>query len=219
MNEWVTKYRALSLDSDDNSPPPVSYTHTQQPKHSAGDSTGSSLINLEVAIFSKDETLPITHTSTSTKMSNGKLNGKTILITGASAGIGRATALEFARSSPDNLKLVITARRLEPLEQLAKIIKDEVGDGVKVFSHSLDISDPIAVRQVIPELPEGFRDIDILINNAGLARGRAQAPDIGQEDLNLMIDTNILGLINMTQAVLPIMLARGEGDDGSGDIV
>ena len=152
-------------------------------------------------------------------MSNGKLHGKTILITGASAGIGRATALEFARSFPENLKLVITARRLEPLEQLAKIVKDEVGDGVKVYSHSLDISDPIAVRQVIPGLPEEFRDIDILVNNAGLARGRAQAPDIRQEDLNLMIDTNILGLINMTQAVLPIMLARGEGGDGSGDIV
>jgi 3-hydroxy acid dehydrogenase/malonic semialdehyde reductase len=82
------------------------------------------------------------------------LKGKTILITGASSGIGRSTALEFARACSDDLKLIITARRRAQLEELAADIKTAVGDGVKVLPFVLDVSDRNAVRAFITSLPE-----------------------------------------------------------------
>ena len=83
-----------------------------------------------------------------------RLAGKTVLITGASSGIGRSTAQEFARTSPNDLRLILTARRVDELEQLAKEIADEVGAGVKVLPVKLDISDPAAVRTFVHA--EGF---------------------------------------------------------------
>jgi 3-hydroxy acid dehydrogenase / malonic semialdehyde reductase len=145
------------------------------------------------------------------------LKGKTILITGASSGIGRSTALEFARACSDDLKLIITARRRAQLEELAAAIKTAVGDGVKVLPFALDVSDRNAVRAFITSLPEEWKNIEVLVNNAGLARGLARAPDIRAEDMNLTIDTNIIGTINMTQAVLPRMLKNGQ--HGKGDII
>lgn len=94
------------------------------------------------------------------------LAGKTVLITGASSGIGRSTAFEFARTAPDNLKLVITARRVDRLYQLAKEISEEVGDGVKICAKQLDVSNPQEVDTLIDSLPAEFRDIDVLVNNA-----------------------------------------------------
>ncbi|KAI0023665.1 hypothetical protein F4780DRAFT_729006 [Xylariomycetidae sp. FL0641] len=147
-----------------------------------------------------------------------RLEGKTILITGASSGIGRSTALEFARTSPTNLKLVLTARRIDSLKQLAADINKEVGDGVKVLPVQLDVSDANAVRNFVGSLPDEFKEIDVLVNNAGLVRGVAKAPEIAEEDINVMFATNVTGLINMTQAILPIMLKRNNGE-GAGDIV
>lgn len=95
-----------------------------------------------------------------------RLAGKTIVITGASSGIGRSTALEFARTSPKDLRLILTARRDDVLRELAEEIKAEVGDGVKVLSVKLDVSDPAAVRGFVPSLPEEWRDINVLVNNA-----------------------------------------------------
>lgn len=95
-----------------------------------------------------------------------RLEGKTIVITGASSGIGRSTAFEFARTAPQNLKLVLTARRVDTLRQIAADITKEVGDGVKVLPVQLDVSNPEAVRGFVPGLPEEFRDIDVLVNNA-----------------------------------------------------
>src|SRR5271168_3168061 len=69
-----------------------------------------------------------------------RLEGKTIVITGASSGIGKSTAIEFARASPKNLKLVLTARRIDTLKEVAEQIKKEVGVGVKVFPYKLDVS-------------------------------------------------------------------------------
>ncbi|ROW08101.1 hypothetical protein VPNG_06131 [Cytospora leucostoma] len=147
-----------------------------------------------------------------------RLEGKTVLITGASSGIGRSVAFEFARTAPqNNLKLVLTARRIDTLHQVAADIKKEVGDGVKVLPVQLDVSKPEEVRQLVPNLPEGFKDIHILVNNAGLVKGVAKAPEIAEEDINVMFATNVTGLINVTQAVLPILKARGES--GSGDII
>lgn len=95
-----------------------------------------------------------------------RLQGKTIVITGASAGIGRSTAFEFARTSPKDLKLVLTARRVDSLKQVAEDIKKEVGDGVKVLPYQLDVSKPAEIDKFVESLPEEFRDIDILVNNA-----------------------------------------------------
>ncbi|OTA64729.1 NAD(P)-binding protein [Hypoxylon sp. EC38] len=146
-----------------------------------------------------------------------RLEGKTIVITGASSGIGKSTAFEFARTSPKNLKLVLTARRIETLQQIAQDIVKEVGDGVKVLPVKLDVSNPDEIRSFVGNLPEEFRNIDVLVNNAGLVKGVARAPEIAEADMNVMFATNVTGLINMTQAILPIYLARPDG--GHGDII
>ena len=95
-----------------------------------------------------------------------RLEGKTIVVTGASSGIGRSTAIEFARTSPKNLKLILTARRIDTLKQIAEDIKKEVGDGVKVLPVKLDVSNPDEVRGFVNNLPAEFKEIDVLVNNA-----------------------------------------------------
>ncbi|KAH7010258.1 hypothetical protein EDB80DRAFT_611097 [Ilyonectria destructans] len=147
-----------------------------------------------------------------------RLQGKTVLITGASSGIGRSTAFEFARTSPNDLKLVLTARRIDTLKQIAADITKEVGPGVKVLPVQLDVSNPAEVRAFPDSLPAEFKKIDVLVNNAGLVKGVAKAPEIAEDDMNVMFATNVTGLINMTQAILPGMLKRDNGD-GAGDII
>lgn len=147
-----------------------------------------------------------------------RLEGKTVLITGASSGIGRSTAFEFARTSPANLKLVLTARRIDSLKEIAADIIKEVGEGVKVLPVQLDVSSPEEIRGFVDKLPAEFKEIDVLVNNAGLVKGVAKAPEIVEEDMNVMFATNVTGLINMTQAILPIMLRRNNGE-GAGDII
>ncbi|KAL2135893.1 hypothetical protein VTI74DRAFT_6492 [Chaetomium olivicolor] len=146
-----------------------------------------------------------------------RLEGKTVLITGASSGIGRSCAFEFARTAPKDLKLVLTARRVDRLHEIAQQIKEEVGEGVKVFPVELDVSDAEQVRGFVWKLPEEFRGVDVLVNNAGLVKGVARAPEIAEADINVMFQTNVTGLINMTQAILPIFKARPDG--GAGDII
>ncbi|CAI4213005.1 unnamed protein product [Parascedosporium putredinis] len=165
----------------------------------------------------------------STSPAARRLLGKTVVITGASSGIGRSTAFEFARASPLGLKLILAARRIEALHEIASSIKREVGDGVKILPVKLDVASSEDVRQFVPNLPEEFRNIDILINNAygspkltnmlfsGLVKGVARAPEIAEQDIGAMISTNVTGLISMTQAVLPIFQSRPNG--GSGDII
>uniref|UniRef100_A0A8H7N6V6 Ketoreductase domain-containing protein n=1 Tax=Bionectria ochroleuca TaxID=29856 RepID=A0A8H7N6V6_BIOOC len=145
-----------------------------------------------------------------------RLSGKTILITGASSGIGRSTALEFARTSPQNLRLILTARREDALRELRDQIRGG-RRGVEVLPVKLDVSDADAVRGFVGNLPEEWRDINVLVNNAGLVRGVDRAPEIKEDDINVMFATNVTGLINMTQAILPIFLKRPEG--GQGDII
>lgn len=146
-----------------------------------------------------------------------RLEGKTVLVTGASSGIGEAVAKEFARSSPKSLKIILTARRLDKLKEIAARIQEELGGGVNVLPVQLDVSKPEEVKNFHGNLPSEFKDIDILVNNAGLVKGVAKAPDILPEDIEIMFSTNVTGLINMTQAILPIMKRRG--DSGTGDII
>lgn len=146
-----------------------------------------------------------------------RLEGKTVVVTGASSGIGKATAVEFARTSPKNLKLVLTARRIDALKQIAEEIKKEVGEGVKVLPVQLDISKADQVRSFVGNLPQDFQQIDVLVNNAGLVKGVDKVGEIKEDDIQVMMDTNVHGLINMTQAVLQVMRKRGEG--GQGDII
>ncbi|KAI0875971.1 hypothetical protein GGS24DRAFT_261013 [Hypoxylon argillaceum] len=163
---------------------------------------------------------PVTASRTMSSAVAKRLAGKTVLITGASSGIGRSTAFEFARTAAPagGLKLVLTARRVDALKQVAADIAAEVGDGaVKVLPVQLDVSKPEEVRGFVDKLPEEFKAIDVLVNNAGLVKGVARAPGIAEEDVNVMFSTNVTGLINMTQAILPIFLRRPNG--GSGDII
>ncbi|ETN42158.1 uncharacterized protein HMPREF1541_04099 [Cyphellophora europaea CBS 101466] len=147
-----------------------------------------------------------------------RLAGKTIVITGASSGIGEATAREFARTSPADLRLILTARRVDNLKKIASEINAEVGDGVKVLPVQLDVSDPKAVSGFVGNLPKEWQDIHVLVNNAGLVKGVDKVGDISGADMKVMFDTNVTGLVNMTQAVLPIFKARGS-DGGSGDVI
>ncbi|KAL1311801.1 hypothetical protein AAFC00_001882 [Neodothiora populina] len=147
-----------------------------------------------------------------------RIEGKTIVITGASSGIGRSIAFEFARTAPENLRLILTARRVDTLKQIAGEITKEVGEGVKVLPVQLDVSKPEEVSNFVPSLPEEWKDINVLVNNAGLVKGVAKAPEIKEEDMNIMFATNVTGLVNMTQAILPTFKARGS-DGGAGDII
>ncbi|CAO1601504.1 hypothetical protein XANCAGTX0491_005159 [Xanthoria calcicola] len=92
-----------------------------------------------------------------------RLQGKTIVITGASS------AREFARTSPKNLKLILTARRLDSLKALVTEIQEEVGSGVQVLPLKLDVSKPDEVRGFVGSLPAEFKEIDVLVNNAYVA--------------------------------------------------
>ncbi|KAI8711600.1 hypothetical protein NCS52_01423900 [Fusarium sp. LHS14.1] len=163
-------------------------------------------------------TYPILQIPIMTSAAAKRLQGKTILITGASSGIGRSTAFEFARTSPNDLKLILAARRVDSLKSIAADIAKEVGDGVKVLPVQLDVSKPDEVRGFVDRLPAEFKEIDVLVNNAGLVRGVAKAPEIVEEDMDIMFATNVIGLINMTQAILPSMLKRNNGE-GAGDII
>ncbi|KAJ6259033.1 putative oxidoreductase [Drechslerella dactyloides] len=139
-----------------------------------------------------------------------RLSRKTILITGASSGIGRATALEFMRTAPD-VRIIATARRVDVLEMLKAEIR-EAAPMVEVLVARLDVSDAADVKRFWEELPAEWRDqLDILVNNAGLVKGLEHVGDIAEEDVDIMYSTNVTGLINMTQAAVKIFKARNTG--------
>ncbi|KAF2121679.1 hypothetical protein BDV96DRAFT_609650 [Lophiotrema nucula] len=145
-----------------------------------------------------------------------RLKGKTVVITGASSGIGKSCALEFAKTQPDDLKLILTARRIDTLKEVAKEIEG-FAKGVKVLPVKLDVSKAEEINSFVGSLPEEFKQVDVLVNNAGLVKGVAQAPDIVPADIDIMFQTNVTGLISMTQAILPIYKSRPDG--GRGDII
>ncbi|MFO0388524.1 MAG: SDR family oxidoreductase [Alphaproteobacteria bacterium] len=131
-----------------------------------------------------------------------QLTGKTIFITGATAGFGLECARLFVAQGA---KVIATGRRMERLEA----IKSELG--VSVHAIPLDVQDEKAVQNTFQSLPSAFSEVDILINNAGLALGLSSFENIAKEDIKQMIDTNIMGVMHCTQAVLPQMIARDSG--------
>jgi 3-hydroxy acid dehydrogenase / malonic semialdehyde reductase len=94
-----------------------------------------------------------------------RLKGKTIVITGASSGIGKACAIEFAKTCPEDLKLVLTARRIDTLKEVAKEV-ESAGKGVKCLPVKLDVSKPEEVNSFVGNLPKEFSEVDVLVNNA-----------------------------------------------------
>ena len=126
----------------------------------------------------------------------------TVLVTGATAGFGRAIALRLVR---DGHRVIAAGRRTERLDAL----KREGGEAILPLV--LDVTDTEAVAALPGSLPEGWREVDVLVNNAGLALGLdpAQKADLRQWDQ--MVSTNITGLIHMTRALLPGMVARDKG--------
>ncbi len=134
------------------------------------------------------------------------LTGKTVLITGASSGIGRATAFAFAR---EGCKLLLCARRLDLLVKLQQELAAGEAAITRVFP--LDVRDRPAVEEAISSLPEDWSQIDILVNNAGLSRGLAKLYEDDPQNWEEMIDTNVKGLLYVTRAVVPGMVERGRG--------
>ncbi|KAH3682809.1 hypothetical protein WICPIJ_006268 [Wickerhamomyces pijperi] len=140
-----------------------------------------------------------------------RLQDKTILITGASSGIGEQTARDYAEASNGQVKLFLTARRLDKLESLKEELEAQ-WTNVKVCVKKLDVSDFKAVDEFFESLPEDFKDIDILINNSGKALGVDKIGTIKQEDINGMFEVNVLGMIAVAQRTLQIFKAKNSGD-------
>jgi len=127
---------------------------------------------------------------------------RTALVTGATAGFGAAIARRLVR---DGWRVVAAGRRAERLQAL----RDELGGAVLPWQ--LDVTDALAVDALPASLPEGWRDIDALINNAGLALGLGPAQEANVADWDRMVATNVTGLLHMTRALLPGMVARDRG--------
>ncbi len=125
-----------------------------------------------------------------------------ILVTGATAGFGEAIARRFVKNGH---KVIATGRRQARLLEL----KDELGD--LLYPIELDVRNRAAVEQAIDSLPNDWREIDVLVNNAGLALGLEPAHRANVDDWETMIDTNNKGLVYMTRAVLPGMVERNRG--------
>lgn len=132
------------------------------------------------------------------------MNEKTVLITGATSGIGAACARRYAA---EGAGLVLTGRRAERLQAL----KESLSDKVAVLTLAFDVRQRDAVTEAIASLPPAFADIDVLVNNAGLALGLEPAHKVALADWEAMVDTNVKGLIYATRAVLPGMVARDRG--------
>lgn len=130
---------------------------------------------------------------------------KIVLITGATSGIGLSCARRFAENGD---KLILTGRN----EQKLKEIHDELtAKGTQVLTLTFDVRDREKATQCINSLPEAWREIDVLVNNAGLALGLEPEYDGSYDDWDTMVDTNIKGLLTMTRLVVPGMVERNRG--------
>jgi len=135
-----------------------------------------------------------------------KLKDKIVLITGASAGIGLACADLFAS---EGAKLILVARREKSLKEIADTLKSKYN--TESYLIKLDVRNRNECETAINQIPDEFKKIDILINNAGLARGLGKIQDGNFDDWDEMIDTNIKGLLTFTRMIIPGMIERKDG--------
>ncbi|RKS55460.1 hypothetical protein BC962_0423 [Gillisia mitskevichiae] len=129
---------------------------------------------------------------------------KIALITGATSGIGKATAIEFAKN---NINLILCGRNTDVLKKL----EAQLSKQVTVTTLNFDVRDKIEVFKKIESLPESFKNIDILINNAGNAHGLDPIQDGNLEDWDAMLDINVKGLLYVSKAIIPGMIKRKSG--------
>ncbi|MGH2575674.1 MAG: SDR family NAD(P)-dependent oxidoreductase [Ignavibacteria bacterium] len=134
------------------------------------------------------------------------LKDKIVFITGASSGIGLECAKLFAK---EGVKLIIAARRVGRLKALSKELKKKFGTKCNILK--LDVRDNSNVEKAIKSLTPGWKNIDVLVNNAGLSRGLDKLHEGKIQDWEEMIDTNIKGLLYVSKAVIPIMVKRNSG--------
>src|SRR6478752_3644296 len=131
---------------------------------------------------------------------------KIVLVTGATSGFGKACAEKFACKGYD---VIITGRRADRLEKLQKELQQHYN--VAAFPLMFDVRDRAAVFSAIGKLDDGWKKVDVLINNAGLALGRDYADEANLDDWDTMIDTNVKGLLYVSRAVMPLMIGRKAG--------
>ncbi|WP_373535524.1 SDR family oxidoreductase [Microcoleus sp.] len=138
------------------------------------------------------------------------IQNQIVFITGASSGIGAACAQIFAKGGA---KLILAARRVEKLDRLAKELVEtkSVASMNEIYLLELDVRDRPQVESAIAALPDAWKNIDILINNAGLSRGLDKLHEGNFQDWEEMIDTNVKGLLYMTRYIVPGMVSRGGG--------
>lgn len=134
------------------------------------------------------------------------LENKTVLVTGATAGIGLACVEEFAAAGSN---IILIGRRSERLEDIS--IKMQELYNIDTFTIQCDVRNREEVNAAINNLPEKWKNINILINNAGLARGLSKLHEGDYKDWEEMIDTNVKGLLYISRAVIPLMLPNGDG--------
>lgn len=134
------------------------------------------------------------------------LKNKTVFITGASSGIGAACAVYFAKAGAN---LVLCARRLDALNVLSEKIKKDFN--VEIYTFALDVRNHDEVKNALQSLPAKWKNIDILLNNAGLAAGLDSIQEGNIQDWEAMIDTNVKGLLYVTREILPAMVAKNSG--------
>jgi 3-hydroxy acid dehydrogenase/malonic semialdehyde reductase len=134
------------------------------------------------------------------------LRNRIVCITGASSGIGAASAVDFARHGA---KLLLCARRIEKLQAMDAELRD--AGAPDIYSFQLDVRDRDAVTSAFAALPEPWREIDVLVNNAGLSRGLTKLYEDDIDNWDEMIDTNVKGLLYVTRSVVPGMVARNHG--------
>lgn len=125
-----------------------------------------------------------------------------VLITGATSGFGAEMARKFTQNGH---KVIATGRRKERLDELAAEL------GAALLPIAMDVSDKASIKSTLAALPAAWREIDVLINNAGLALGIEPAHKASLDDWETMIDTNCKGLVTMTHCLLPSMVERGRG--------
>ena len=139
---------------------------------------------------------------------------KIVFITGATAGFGEACAYQFAEHGYD---LIINGRRTDRLEALAATLEKKYN--VAVLSLPFDVRDEKAVLTAIENIPQDWKAIDVLINNAGLALGRDHFNEASLDDWNVMIDTNVKGFLYVAKAVSQLMVQRHASTGSAGHII